>query len=41
MKDAITYNYALEKLKLELTKAKHRDYKGRTEYYQLALDMLK
>ena len=40
MKDAITYNYTLEKLKLELTKAKHREYKGRTEFYQMALDIL-
>lgn len=40
MKDAIAYNYTLEKLKLELTKAKHREYKGRTEFYQMALDIL-
>ncbi len=40
MEDAITYSYTIEKLKLELTKAKHADYKGRTEYYQLALDLL-
>ena len=40
MKDAIAYNYTLEKLKLELTKAKHREYKGRTEFYQIALDIL-
>lgn len=40
MEDAITYSYTIEKLKLELTKAKHADYKGRTEYYQMALDLL-
>lgn len=38
--DAITYNYTIEKIKLELTKAKSTDYKGRTEYYQMALDLL-
>lgn len=40
MQDAITYNYTIEKVKLELTKAKHSEYKGRTEYYQMALDLL-
>lgn len=40
MKDAITYSYTVEKLKLELAKAKHDEYKGRTEYYQMALDLL-
>lgn len=40
MENAITYNYTIEKLKLELIKAKHSDYKGRTEYYQLALELL-
>lgn len=40
MQDAITYSYTIEKLKLELTKAKHVEYKGRTEYYQVALDLL-
>ena len=40
MQDAITYDYTLEKLKLEITKAKHSEYKGRTEYYQIALDLL-
>ena len=38
--DAITYKYTIEKIKLELTKAKHTEYKGRTEYYQMALDLL-
>lgn len=40
MENAITYNYTIEKIKLELTKAKHSKYKGRTEYYQMALDLL-
>lgn len=40
MEDAITYSYTIEKLKLELTKAKHTEYKGRTEFYQMALDLL-
>lgn len=40
MEDAITYSYTIEKIKLELIKAKHSDYKGRTEYYQMALDLL-
>ena len=37
---AITHRYTLEKLKLEIAKAKHVEYKGRTEYYQKALEML-
>jgi len=40
MKNAITYGYTIEKLKLELARAKHTEYKGRTEYYQMALDLL-
>lgn len=40
MENAITYNYTIEKIKLELTKARNEDYKGRTEYYQMALDLL-
>lgn len=38
--DVITYKYTLEKLKLEIAKEKHVEYKGRTEYYQKALEML-
>lgn len=38
--NAITYNYTIEKIKLELVKAKHTEYKGRTEYYQIALEIL-
>ena len=41
MEDAITYSYTIEKLKLELTKAKHSDYQCKTEYYQMALSLLK
>lgn len=37
MKNAVTYNYTIEKTKLELIKAKNEEYKGRTEYYQKAL----
>ena len=39
-KNAITYNYTIEKIKLELMKAKHTEYQGRTEYYQIALEIL-
>lgn len=38
--NAITYNYTIEKLKLELVRAKHVEYQGRTEYYQIALEKL-
>ena len=41
MEDAITYKYDIGKIKLELSKAKFSDYKGRTEYYEIALDMLR
>lgn len=40
LEDAITYSYTIEKIKLELTKAKHTEYKGRTEYYQKTLALL-
>lgn len=40
MEDANVHGYTIEKLKLELAKAKHTEYKGRTEYYKIALDML-
>lgn len=40
MQDAITFKYDIGKIKLELSKAKYSDYKGRTEYYQIALDIL-
>lgn len=38
--NATKYNYSIEKTKLELVKAKHTEYQGRTEYYQIALKML-
>ena len=41
MEEAINNKYTIEKIKLELAKAKASEYKGRTEYYQLVLDVLK
>ena len=41
MQDAITYKYDIGKIKFELSKAKYSEYKGRTEYYEMALDLLK
>lgn len=40
MLDAITYKYDITKLRLELSKAEHGEYKGRTEYYAMAIDIL-
>lgn len=40
MQDAITYQYSIGKIKLELSKTQHVAYKGRTKYYQLAMDIL-
>lgn len=40
MINAITYNYSLEKIKFEISKASFKEYKERTEYYQIALDIL-
>lgn len=40
MMDAITYKYTIEKIRLELSKAEHSDYKGRTEFYQIAQNIL-
>ncbi len=40
LQDAITYGYTIEKLKIEIGNAEFVDYKGRTEYYQRALDAL-
>ena len=39
-KDANTYKYTIEKLKLELSKTENREYKGRTDYWQAAIDIL-
>lgn len=41
MEDAIQFGYSIEKIKLELSKAKNSEYQGRTEYYQMALDLLR
>lgn len=40
MQDAITRQYNISKIKLELSKATHTSYKGRTKYYSMALNML-
>lgn len=40
MQDAITYQYNIGKIKLELSKAKYVAYKGRTKYYQIAMELL-
>ena len=40
MEFAAVNGYSLEKLKLELTKVKDKEYKGRTEYYAMVLDLL-
>lgn len=40
MQDAINNSYTIEKLKLELSKVKSREYNGRTKYWQLAQEIL-
>ncbi len=40
MENSILSNYTLEKLKIELYKVKNAEYKGRTEYYKKALNLL-
>lgn len=40
MQNAIEQKYTIEKIKLELSKARHVEYKGRTEYYDIALKIL-
>lgn len=40
MQDAVTYKYSLEKIKQEISKVKYVEYKGRTEYFKIALDIL-
>lgn len=40
MKNAIKNNYSVEKIKSELEKSMQGKYKGRTDYYRMALDML-
>ena len=40
MQNAITYKYDLSKIKYDLNNVKKSEYKGRTEYYKLALEIL-
>ena len=40
MQDAINNSYTIERLKLELSKVKSREYNGRTKYWQLAQEIL-
>lgn len=41
LNDAITYKYDLGKIKLEISKAKYVEYRGRTDYYKMIMDMVK
>lgn len=40
MLDAVTQHWSIEKIKIELEKSKYTEYKGRTEYWELANDIL-
>ena len=40
MQNAITYKYDISKIKYDLNNVKKSEYKGRTEYYKLALEIL-
>lgn len=40
MEDAITHQYTIGKIKLELSKVSSSKYKGRTKYYKVALELL-
>ena len=40
LRDAISFKYDINKLKLELSKAKEEEYRGRTEFYEMALKIL-
>jgi hypothetical protein len=40
MENAVVHHYTVEKLKLELQKSQNGEYKGRTEYYKIALQLL-
>lgn len=40
MENAINNCYTVEKIKSEINDAKNKEYKGRTEYYQMILDLL-
>lgn len=40
MQEGITYKHNISRLKDDLLKAEHVDYKGRTDLYKVALDIL-
>ena len=40
MEDAITYKYTINKIKYELSKAQNCEYKGRTQYWAIAKEIL-
>lgn len=40
MQDAVTYQYSISKIKFELSKVNEGEYKGRTEYWKMALEIL-
>lgn len=40
MQDAMTYSYGISKMKLELSRVQDGEYKGRTEYYDMAMNIL-
>lgn len=40
MEDAIIHQYTIGKIKLELSKVSSSEYKGRTKYYKVALELL-
>ncbi len=40
MQDAVAYQYSISKIKFELSKVSNGEYKGRTEYWKMALEIL-
>ena len=40
MSDALDRSYTIEKIKLELSKVSDGEYKGRTQYWKIANDIL-
>ena len=40
MQDAVAYQYSISKIKFELSKVSNGEYKGRTEYWKIALEIL-
>lgn len=40
LKDAIKYHYSLSKIKNELKKVENEEYKGRTKFWKIAIDIL-